>query len=173
MERGVSIVCTAVLAEMSLCHACSCHEISRVETAPQVNGRTVRSFTFELALAEIKKATRPLHLTMVWTAFSFLPPAAAAAAAAAVPGSIGGPFVTAPQHSAASSGTGAGTRGAGSEGVAVAAGGGGGGGGGGGECFLRVHWVAVPKVVRARRVNRRRRPARAEAPGWRWADRLI
>jgi hypothetical protein len=30
-------------------------------------------------------------------------------------------------------------------------------GGGGGESFLRVHWVAVPKPVRARRVNRRRR----------------
>jgi hypothetical protein len=38
--------------------------------------------------------------------------------------------------------------------------GGGGGGGGGdddGESFLRVHWVAVPKATRARRVNRRRR----------------
>eukprot|EP01047_Picozoa_sp_COSAG01_P026762 COSAG01_NODE_1735_length_9365_cov_3.816318_11_plen_150_part_00 len=33
--------------------------------------------------------------------------------------------------------------------------GGGGGGGGGGESFLRVHWVAVPKAVRARRVNNR------------------
>jgi hypothetical protein len=32
----------------------------------------------------------------------------------------------------------------------------GGGGGGGGESFLRVHWVAVPKALRARRVNRRR-----------------
>jgi hypothetical protein len=32
---------------------------------------------------------------------------------------------------------------------------GGGGGGGGGESFLRVHWVAVPEVLRARRVNRR------------------
>jgi hypothetical protein len=30
-------------------------------------------------------------------------------------------------------------------------------GGGGGESFRRVHWVAVPKAVRARRVNRRRR----------------
>jgi hypothetical protein len=29
--------------------------------------------------------------------------------------------------------------------------------GGGGESVLRVHWVAVPKVLRARRVNRRRR----------------
>jgi hypothetical protein len=29
-------------------------------------------------------------------------------------------------------------------------------GGGGGEPFLRVHWVAVPKPVRARRVSRRR-----------------
>jgi hypothetical protein len=28
------------------------------------------------------------------------------------------------------------------------------GGGGGGESFLRVHWVAVPKALRARRVNR-------------------
>jgi hypothetical protein len=28
--------------------------------------------------------------------------------------------------------------------------------GGGGESFLRVHWVAVPKALRARRVNRRR-----------------
>jgi hypothetical protein len=28
--------------------------------------------------------------------------------------------------------------------------------GGGGESFLRVHWVAVPKAMRARRVNRRR-----------------
>eukprot|EP01049_Picozoa_sp_SAG25_P014454 SAG25_NODE_2563_length_1530_cov_66.713935_2_plen_77_part_00 len=26
-----------------------------------------------------------------------------------------------------------------------------------GESFTRVHWVAVPKVLRARRVNRRRR----------------
>jgi hypothetical protein len=34
-------------------------------------------------------------------------------------------------------------------------GGGGGGGGGGGESFLRVHWVAVPEALRARRVNRR------------------
>jgi hypothetical protein len=33
---------------------------------------------------------------------------------------------------------------------------GGDGGGGGGESFLRVHWVAVPKALRARRVNRRR-----------------
>jgi hypothetical protein len=38
-------------------------------------------------------------------------------------------------------------------------GGGGGAGGDGGESFLRVHWVAVPKAVRARRVNRRRRLA--------------
>jgi hypothetical protein len=29
--------------------------------------------------------------------------------------------------------------------------------GGGGESFLRVHWVAVPQGLRARRVNRRRR----------------
>eukprot|EP01049_Picozoa_sp_SAG25_P007890 SAG25_NODE_672_length_6012_cov_14.256046_2_plen_153_part_00 len=28
---------------------------------------------------------------------------------------------------------------------------------GGGESFMRVHWVAVPKALRARRVNRRRR----------------
>jgi hypothetical protein len=35
-------------------------------------------------------------------------------------------------------------------------------GGGGGESFMRVHWVAVPEVLRARRVNRRwrRRPRR-------------
>jgi hypothetical protein len=33
---------------------------------------------------------------------------------------------------------------------------GGGGGGGGGESFPRVDWVAVPKALRARRVNRRR-----------------
>jgi hypothetical protein len=34
-----------------------------------------------------------------------------------------------------------------------------GAGGGGGESFLRVHWVAVPEPLRARRVNRwRRRP---------------
>jgi D-hexose-6-phosphate mutarotase len=39
----------------------------------------------------------------------------------------------------------------------------GGGGGGGGEPFLRVHWVAVPKASRARRVNRRRRAARPHA----------
>jgi hypothetical protein len=32
-----------------------------------------------------------------------------------------------------------------------------GGGGGGGESFLRVHWVAVPKALRARRASRRRR----------------
>ena len=30
----------------------------------------------------------------------------------------------------------------------------GGGGGDGGESFLRVHWVAVPEAMRARRVNR-------------------
>jgi hypothetical protein len=35
---------------------------------------------------------------------------------------------------------------------------GGGGGGGGGKSLLpRVHWVAVPEALRARRVNRRRR----------------
>jgi hypothetical protein len=33
----------------------------------------------------------------------------------------------------------------------------GGCGSGGGESFLRAHWVAVPKAMRARRVNRRRR----------------
>eukprot|EP01047_Picozoa_sp_COSAG01_P028333 COSAG01_NODE_1900_length_8964_cov_121.219177_3_plen_169_part_00 len=48
-------------------------------------------------------------------------------------------------------------------------GGGGGGGGGGGECFLRVHWVAVPEALRARRANRRgrrrRRGGRAGAAG--------
>eukprot|EP01049_Picozoa_sp_SAG25_P013213 SAG25_NODE_1985_length_2059_cov_2.356633_1_plen_144_part_00 len=32
---------------------------------------------------------------------------------------------------------------------------GGGGGGGGGVSFVRVHWDAVPKALRARRVNRR------------------
>jgi hypothetical protein len=32
-----------------------------------------------------------------------------------------------------------------------------GGGGGDGESFLRVHWVAVPKAMRARRINSRRR----------------
>jgi hypothetical protein len=37
---------------------------------------------------------------------------------------------------------------------------GGGGGGGGGESFLRVHRVAVPKAMRARRANRRRRRRR-------------
>jgi hypothetical protein len=30
-------------------------------------------------------------------------------------------------------------------------------GSGGGESFLRAHWVAVPKALRARRANRRRR----------------
>jgi hypothetical protein len=34
-----------------------------------------------------------------------------------------------------------------------------GGGGGGGESFLRVHWVAVPEAMRARRPNRRSRAA--------------
>eukprot|EP01047_Picozoa_sp_COSAG01_P033798 COSAG01_NODE_2504_length_7555_cov_3.189646_7_plen_198_part_00 len=57
----------------------------------------------------------------------------------------------------------------------LARGGGGGGGGGGGESFLRVHWVAVPKALRARRASRSRRrrrrppPARqgaAHAGGW-------
>jgi hypothetical protein len=33
----------------------------------------------------------------------------------------------------------------------------------GGESFLRVHWVAVPKVMRARRVNRRWRVRSPEA----------
>jgi hypothetical protein len=32
--------------------------------------------------------------------------------------------------------------------------------GGGGESFLRVHWVAVPKAMRARRANRRWRRRR-------------
>eukprot|EP01047_Picozoa_sp_COSAG01_P075407 COSAG01_NODE_12916_length_1664_cov_0.948882_2_plen_299_part_00 len=36
---------------------------------------------------------------------------------------------------------------------------------GGGESFLRVHWVAVPKALRARRVNRRR--TRRRRPGGR------
>jgi hypothetical protein len=35
--------------------------------------------------------------------------------------------------------------------------------GDGGESFLRVHWVAVPEAVRARRVNRRRRQLRSAA----------
>jgi hypothetical protein len=39
------------------------------------------------------------------------------------------------------------------------------GDGGGGESFLRVHWVAVPEALRARRVNRRRRAGRAAAGG--------
>jgi hypothetical protein len=34
----------------------------------------------------------------------------------------------------------------------------------GGESFLRVHWVAVPKVMRARRVNRRWRRRRRQVP---------
>jgi hypothetical protein len=38
-------------------------------------------------------------------------------------------------------------------------------GGGGGESFLRVHWVAVPKALRARRVNRRWRRRRWLAGG--------
>jgi hypothetical protein len=33
-------------------------------------------------------------------------------------------------------------------------------GGDGGESFLRVHWVAVPQALRARRANRRRRRRR-------------
>jgi hypothetical protein len=37
------------------------------------------------------------------------------------------------------------------------------GGGGGGESFLRVHWVAVPEALCARRVNRR--PQRAAPLG--------
>ena len=32
-----------------------------------------------------------------------------------------------------------------------------------GASFLRVHWVAVPEAVRARRVNRRRRQLRLAA----------
>jgi hypothetical protein len=39
------------------------------------------------------------------------------------------------------------------------------GGGGGGESFLRVHWVAVPEALRARRVNRRRRRRRSVVRG--------
>jgi hypothetical protein len=38
---------------------------------------------------------------------------------------------------------------------------------GGGESFLRVHWVAVPEALRARRVNRSRRQLRV-GPWW-WA----
>jgi multisite-specific tRNA:(cytosine-C5)-methyltransferase len=34
---------------------------------------------------------------------------------------------------------------------------------GGGESFMRVHWVAVPKALRARRVNRRRGLLRLQA----------
>jgi hypothetical protein len=37
-----------------------------------------------------------------------------------------------------------------------------GGSSGGGESFMRVHWVAVPKALRARRVNRRRTGAGAQ-----------
>jgi hypothetical protein len=44
---------------------------------------------------------------------------------------------------------------------------GGGGGGGGGESFLRVHWVAVPKALRARRVNRRKSPRSDDHRRWR------
>jgi hypothetical protein len=36
------------------------------------------------------------------------------------------------------------------------------GGKDGGESLLRVHWVAVPEALRARRVNRRRRHAGAQ-----------
>eukprot|EP01047_Picozoa_sp_COSAG01_P005243 COSAG01_NODE_177_length_22954_cov_28.699554_25_plen_106_part_00 len=46
-------------------------------------------------------------------------------------------------------------------------GGGGGGGGGGGESFLRVHWVAVPKALRARCVNRRESPRSDDHRRWR------
>jgi hypothetical protein len=38
--------------------------------------------------------------------------------------------------------------------------------GGGGESFIRVHWVAVPKALRARRVNRRRTRRRPTKGGW-------
>jgi hypothetical protein len=41
---------------------------------------------------------------------------------------------------------------------------GGGGGGGGGESFLRVHWVAVPEALRARRVNRQHGAGRRRRP---------
>jgi hypothetical protein len=37
--------------------------------------------------------------------------------------------------------------------------------GGSGEWFLRVHWVAVPEALRARRVNRRRTLARGGGGG--------
>jgi hypothetical protein len=50
--------------------------------------------------------------------------------------------------------------------------GGGGGSGGGGESFLRVHWVAVPKILRARRVNRRRRRRQRHPPLLPHAPRL-
>jgi hypothetical protein len=56
-------------------------------------------------------------------------------------------------------GEGGGAGGAGGGGVRAEVGsaGGGGvrGGGGGGESFVRVHWVAVPQALRARRPNRR------------------
>eukprot|EP01047_Picozoa_sp_COSAG01_P001633 COSAG01_NODE_38_length_33931_cov_75.163632_10_plen_75_part_00 len=39
------------------------------------------------------------------------------------------------------------------------------------ESLLRVHWVAVPKALRARRVNRRRRQLEAEAEAERQAVR--
>jgi hypothetical protein len=45
----------------------------------------------------------------------------------------------------------------------------GGGGGDSSESFLRVHWVAVPEALRARRVNRRRR--RRQCGGWRKSRR--
>jgi hypothetical protein len=38
--------------------------------------------------------------------------------------------------------------------------------GGGGESFQRVHWVAVPEAMRARRVNRRLRPPRQLLEGF-------
>jgi hypothetical protein len=37
---------------------------------------------------------------------------------------------------------------------------------GGGESFLRVHWVAVPEALRARRVNRR-----GSRPRWEYLER--
>eukprot|EP01047_Picozoa_sp_COSAG01_P055139 COSAG01_NODE_6106_length_3848_cov_1.384102_2_plen_182_part_00 len=48
------------------------------------------------------------------------------------------------------------------------------GGGGGGESFPRVHWVAVPQALRARRVNRRRRRLQlAGAPDHQGCERHV
>jgi hypothetical protein len=148
-ERGVSIVCTAVLAEISLCHACSCHEISRV-----TNGAA---------------GERPhgaiLHLRT------------------GPGGDQEGHAPTAPHH--------------GMDCLQLSASGGGGGGGGGGAWLdwrPVCHSAAAQRRFlghgcrnqgsrqrggsggsRRRRRRRRRpwrRPARAESPGWRWADRF-